>query len=595
MARRGRARILITEANELAGLGAIRSLGRAGYEIGGPISETITSDATRWSRYAGAPLINPDPWKRHPAFRDWLAKQAKSGDWDLILPNSEAAIVAAAQVRAEGSGTVIAAPADTLLPYTLSKYAATEAAEKAAVPCPETKFFAELGSESQARSMLPDSRFPLILKTDNSTGKGGEYRKGQTYTAGTFEQAVYLLPELLENNERFIVQEKIRGFGVGAFLLMQQGLVRLRFAHRRLHEVPFTGGYSSFRESTADSEAIRLSEQLLRYIRYDGVAMVEFRREAGTGKTYFLEINGRLWGSIALALHAGVDFPVALVSSALGEPVEFEQPEYPVGLRCRHTPGEIAHVLSLWKGTEAQGATRTRKIRALGEFVRLSVDPRIRHDHFWWTDPLPGVYQAFDSARFVARRVGEAARAKLWKRGKARRLENVVAEQRGRSRPIRASKVLFLCYGNICRSPFAEEYWNRVVCARDGNLPAASSAGFYGGAGRSTPAKIASLARRSFGVELAEHRSRRVTEAMLGEADVVFVMDSENYEAIEREFPAARVNTFLLGVFGTAENDVEIEDPFLLTEPQRVAACFDRLKVALHGFEEALAGQHVKV
>ena len=52
---------------------------------------------------------------------------------------------------------------------------------------------------------------------------------------------------------------------------------------------------------------MRLGQQLLDSIGYQGVAMVEFRR-GSDGQDYFLEINGRLWGSLPLALHAGVDF-----------------------------------------------------------------------------------------------------------------------------------------------------------------------------------------------------------------------------------------------------------------------------------------------
>ena len=92
---------------------------------------------------------------------------------------------------------------------------------------------------------------------------------------------------------------------------MVNGHPRARFAHRRIHEVPHTGGVSSFRESVRlpDIEAHALS--VLRRIGWNGVAMLEYRRDARTGDFRLLELNARFWGSLHLALAAGVDFPAA--------------------------------------------------------------------------------------------------------------------------------------------------------------------------------------------------------------------------------------------------------------------------------------------
>ena len=69
------------------------------------------------------------------------------------------------------------------------------------------------------------------------------------------------------------------------------GAVRLAFAHRRLHEIPYWGGYSSFRESCSDEQLAALGAAMLDATGHDGVAMVEFRRSRVDGQPYFLEIN----------------------------------------------------------------------------------------------------------------------------------------------------------------------------------------------------------------------------------------------------------------------------------------------------------------
>jgi len=131
-------------------------------------------------------------------------------------------------------------PGDALLRYTLSKYAATEAALEAGIPCPRTIFIAANMPDGDLRAALRDFSFPGILKSDNAFHSAGEYRKGRTYAVRTLREAEYLLPDLRVGGARLMVQEKVPGFGIGCFLLRHQGRVLLRFAHRRLHEVPYT-------------------------------------------------------------------------------------------------------------------------------------------------------------------------------------------------------------------------------------------------------------------------------------------------------------------------------------------------------------------
>ncbi len=54
--------------------------------------------------------------------------------------------------------------------------------------------------------------------------------------------------------------------------------------------------------------------------------MVEFKADARTGTPYLMEINGRFWGSLQLAIDAGVDFPAILVAAALGAPIPPRSP-----------------------------------------------------------------------------------------------------------------------------------------------------------------------------------------------------------------------------------------------------------------------------
>jgi predicted ATP-grasp superfamily ATP-dependent carboligase len=126
------------------------------------------------------------------------------------------------------------------------------------------------------------------------------------------------------------------------------------FVHERLREYPLSGGPSTDRRSVHDARLVELSLALLRRLGWRGIAMVEWKMGQ------LLEINPRFWGSLELAIRAGVDFPVLYARAASGDALG-PPPSYPDGVRCRWVmPGEILRYL---------GEPRTRRER-LRDFVR---------------------------------------------------------------------------------------------------------------------------------------------------------------------------------------------------------------------------------
>jgi len=133
-----------------------------------------------------------------------------------------------------------------------------------------------------------------------------------------------------------------------------------------------------------------------------------------------------------------------------------------------------------------------------------------------------------------------------------------------------ADRVLFLCHGNICRSPLAERYLRRRLEATGGRDLAVDSAGFIEAEGRPSPLDAVTAARKH-GVELSGHRSKRVTPSLVEAADVVVLMDATNYFHFDREFGAVDATVGFLGPLAGGTADVEIPDPY-----GGDAATFDR-------------------
>lgn len=149
--------------------------------------------------------------------------------------------------------------------------------------------------------------------------------------------------------------------------------------------------------------------------------------------------------------------------------------------------------------------------------------------------------------------------------------------------------ILVLCYGNVCRSPFAARYLRTRLAARGIDGVRVASAGFHRTEGRPSPPG-AIRAASHHGVDLDDHRSRRVTTAMLDASDAVFVMDARNLVRLDREFGVRPDRDFLLAELADGEGGgFEIPDPWDGDLDTFVAA-YAQVAAGVDGVVERLAG-----
>jgi len=128
------------------------------------------------------------------------------------------------------------------------------------------------------------------------------------------------------------------------------------------------------------------------------------------------------------------------------------------------------------------------------------------------------------------------------------RADGLLHARRGRRARARLAElapgtVLFVCLGNICRSPYAA----RVLAARAPGRVRAESSGYLG-PGRNPPSEALEVARRR-GIDHADHVSALTTEAQIAAADVVFVFDRFNVANVRRTQGARLDRVLWLGDF----------------------------------------------
>lgn len=121
-----------------------------------------------------------------------------------------------------------------------------------------------------------------------------------------------------------------------------------------------------------------------------------------------------------------------------------------------------------------------------------------------------------------------------------------------------ADRIVFLCLGNICRSPFAERYTERHLM--DQLDVTCISAGLSPLEGRSSPAEAVETAA-AYDVDLRTHASTPASRVDWRENDVVFVMDHANYYLVASHYSSLRDRTFYLGSCALGQDDCVIPDP----------------------------------
>ncbi|MET0050478.1 MAG: ATP-grasp domain-containing protein, partial [Candidatus Thiodiazotropha sp.] len=139
-----------------------------------------------------------------------------------------------------------------------------------------------------------------------------------------------------------VLQERVVGTGAGAFYCYNKGACVAKFAHARIREKPPSGGVSVVRESRlVDPTVDKYSQALLSKLNWHGVAMVELKIDQSDGSAYLMEINGRFWGSLQLAIDAGVDFPDILINMDKESSIYEDQKPYKIGVKSRWFWGDV--------------------------------------------------------------------------------------------------------------------------------------------------------------------------------------------------------------------------------------------------------------
>jgi predicted ATP-grasp superfamily ATP-dependent carboligase len=388
--------VLVTDGEQRSALAAVRSLGRAGFRV--EVCASRPGSLAGASRHCRREHLVADPLHDPEVFRAQLAAISWSADASVVIPVSEAALLAVLPHRDELHG-VLPFPSAAAFGQICDKALVLEAAARHGIRVPAQVVLHSAPDGPLAPGTVS---FPVVIKPSRSVvGIGADRAKTSVLYAEDEAALSAALRTLPPAAFPVLLQERVHGPGFAISVLLWDGELRAAFAHRRLREKPPSGGVSVLREGIELSpELLARSVALLSEFEWQGVAMVEFKLHERTGVPYLMEINGRLWGSLQLAIDSGVDFPELLVAAALGE----RRPAvagYRPGTRTRWEWGDVDHLLAVLRHSRERLALpldAPGRLRTLANFL-ATFTGGARSEVLRLRDPWPFVRETLDWVR----------------------------------------------------------------------------------------------------------------------------------------------------------------------------------------------------
>jgi predicted ATP-grasp superfamily ATP-dependent carboligase len=373
----GRATVVIAFAEALSAPEVAWSLLDAGFNVAS-IARRGRGSALRHSRKVVCHEICPPEQDMAQALCDMVSVLNSFGDRHngpiLLFPLDDTALWMCSEL-APNESWILVAPGKSSVDLALNKRQQTRLACEAGFKVPET---AVASSVHQARALSEQIGFPLVLKpVECTTVRNGRKIGRRTWICANANEFAGALRGWDESIP-LLLQKYIVGVGEGVFGLATPEGVQAWSAHRRLRMMNPQGSGASACVSIPVDESVRQkTEALIGNAKWTGLFMVELLRDR-SGEAWFVELNGRAWGSMALARRQGLEYPAWSASMALahGSHVDTAKSASP-GLVCRNLGRELMHLLFVIRGPRSAAMVEWPSIgKALRTILQTSRNER---------------------------------------------------------------------------------------------------------------------------------------------------------------------------------------------------------------------------
>jgi predicted ATP-grasp superfamily ATP-dependent carboligase len=297
----GRA-LLVGDETSRGALAAARSLSRAGWTVGiaAPARRGLLPASRHVSErhVVSAPGVDVDGWAAT------LTTALRGARYDVLFGTGDEWVLALAAGAAALPGRVAHGPYDALQ-RTFDKLAMSEAAAAAGLPSPRTV--------PLDRAALQTWQGPVIVKQRlHLATSGSATSRLETRLFDDAAAATGWCEDLLAHGRSAVLQEPVTGALTAVTVLTaDDGALVAAVQQVATHVWPMPAGVSALAHTVEPSaELLDQVQRLVGALGIAGLAQVQLLQDQRTGRLHCIDVNPRFYGSMALAVRAGVDFPV---------------------------------------------------------------------------------------------------------------------------------------------------------------------------------------------------------------------------------------------------------------------------------------------
>src|SRR5215475_6920774 len=279
----------------------------------------------------------------------------EADSWTIVFPLDDTSVWLCSRMKSSDSW-LLAGPSGSRADLALVKHLQVAAAREAGFEVPNT---ALVKNTNEVFAFCGTEAFPVILKADECIplvqGRAYSCRKWICANRAELDRAVNEWQERVP----LLAQSFITGVGEGVFGLVAQEGVRAWSGHHRVRMMNPQGSGSSACESQSVSEDVKhYAHKMMTSAGWNGLFMLELLRDE-RGGIWFVELNGRPWGSMALCRRQGLEYPAWHVQLARNQ-------SSPAGMNvaarpeivCRHAGREFMHMLFVLRGARSNALNR---------------------------------------------------------------------------------------------------------------------------------------------------------------------------------------------------------------------------------------------
>ncbi len=370
----------VLDINVFGGLGAVRSLGRAGVPVIG-----LGTDSRRFgfaTRYC-TPKQCPNPVTQPAELVAFLREEgSRLAEPGILLPASDEFVLFLAHHGHELADLfrfnrlppeIVEAGVDKRVQY--------EIAERLGIPYPQTFYPTSLADVHEMKDRLA---YPAFIKGRQSFRWRAQFPKlGKGVKVHGPGELVRVLAEILPSGVPVMVQAIVPGpntqnSNVRAYVA-ESGDVLAVFTSRKIRQYPVEFGVGTMAESVHDPELLDLGLRYFKGSGFRGFGYIEFKRDIRDGTPRMIELNARFSAQIIHSTDCGVNFPLIQYLDLAGrQPAP--QMTFETGVRWLSAVGDIR---SAWAHWRAGQLTPWQWLRSWASARSFAV--------FAWDDPKPFV------------------------------------------------------------------------------------------------------------------------------------------------------------------------------------------------------------